>query len=150
MVARNFSLQDLPYARLLQVSDEDREFLSLEELKPHQLTVLSGSCAINGESDNGLRSTAAAASINRGLSATIQIGDKVGGGKEENFCGKLNNKFIVRFLQHSVSNIGGNGQVDGNGMIAYGGNAGNTNGGGVGSATNQQVYYDLNTQQTTK
>lgn len=40
MVARNFSLQDLPYSRLLQVPDEEREFLTLEELKPHQLTEL--------------------------------------------------------------------------------------------------------------
>lgn len=42
MVARDFSLQDLPYTRLLQLPDEDREFLALDELKPHQLTELSG------------------------------------------------------------------------------------------------------------
>lgn len=78
MVARNFSLQDLPYARLLQVSDEDREFLSLEELKPHQLTELSGACGNHGGgvgADSGLRG----ASINRGLSENIQIVEKVGG-----------------------------------------------------------------------
>lgn len=40
MVARNFSLQDLPYSRLLQVPDDEREFLTLDELKPHQLTEL--------------------------------------------------------------------------------------------------------------
>ncbi|XP_037044649.1 protein cycle isoform X3 [Bradysia coprophila] len=40
MVARNFSVQDIPYSRLLQVPDEEREFLNLEELKPHQLTEL--------------------------------------------------------------------------------------------------------------
>ncbi|XP_038119042.1 aryl hydrocarbon receptor nuclear translocator-like protein 1 isoform X1 [Culex quinquefasciatus] len=40
MVARNFSLQDLPYNNLLQVPEEEREFLTLEELKPHQLTEL--------------------------------------------------------------------------------------------------------------
>ncbi|CAO1299971.1 unnamed protein product [Diamesa tonsa] len=40
MVARNFSLQDLPYSRLLQVPDEEREYMTLEELKPHQLTEL--------------------------------------------------------------------------------------------------------------
>lgn len=42
MVARNFSLQDLPFARLLSVPDEDErsEFLTLEEFKPHQLTDL--------------------------------------------------------------------------------------------------------------
>ena len=40
MVARNFSLQDLPYNRVLQVPDEEREFLALDELKPHQLTEL--------------------------------------------------------------------------------------------------------------
>ncbi|CRL00054.1 CLUMA_CG013341, isoform B [Clunio marinus] len=34
MVARNFSLQDLPYSRLLADPDNDREFLTLEELKP--------------------------------------------------------------------------------------------------------------------
>lgn len=50
MVARNFTLQDLPYTRLLQVSDEDREFLTLEELKPHQLTELSG---VTLASENG-------------------------------------------------------------------------------------------------
>lgn len=37
------SLQDLPYSRLLSVPDDDeREFLALEELKPHHLTELSG------------------------------------------------------------------------------------------------------------
>ncbi|KAJ6641830.1 Protein cycle [Pseudolycoriella hygida] len=40
MVARNFSVQDIPYSRLLQVPDDEREFLNLEELKPHQLTEL--------------------------------------------------------------------------------------------------------------
>lgn len=42
MVARNFSLQDLPFSRLLSVPDEDErsEFLTLEELKPHHLTDL--------------------------------------------------------------------------------------------------------------
>lgn len=34
MVARNFSVQELPYSRLLQVPDDDRDFLTLEELKP--------------------------------------------------------------------------------------------------------------------
>lgn len=39
MVARNFTLQDLPFSRLLSVPDEDErsEFLTLEELKPHHL-----------------------------------------------------------------------------------------------------------------
>lgn len=39
MVARNFSLQDLPSSyRLLSIPDDDeREFLTLEELKPHHL-----------------------------------------------------------------------------------------------------------------
>ncbi|XP_055602290.1 basic helix-loop-helix ARNT-like protein 1 [Uranotaenia lowii] len=40
MVARNFSLQDLSYNHLLQVPEEEREFLTLDELKPHQLTEL--------------------------------------------------------------------------------------------------------------
>lgn len=41
MVARNnFSLQELPYSRLLQMPDDEREFLTLDELKPHQLTDL--------------------------------------------------------------------------------------------------------------
>jgi hypothetical protein len=39
MVARNFSLQDLPYS-LHQVPDDEREFMTLDELKPHQLTEL--------------------------------------------------------------------------------------------------------------
>lgn len=43
MVARNFSLQDLPFSRLLSVpDDDDREFLNLEELKPHHLTEFNG------------------------------------------------------------------------------------------------------------
>lgn len=42
MVARNFSVQDLPYSRLLSVPDDEREFLTLEELKPHHLTELTG------------------------------------------------------------------------------------------------------------
>ncbi|GAB0089841.1 CYCL [Sergentomyia squamirostris] len=41
MVARNFSLQDLPYSGMLQIPDEEREFMTLEELKPHQFTELS-------------------------------------------------------------------------------------------------------------
>lgn len=42
MVARNFSLQDLPSSyRLLSATDDDeREFLTLEELKPHHLADL--------------------------------------------------------------------------------------------------------------
>ncbi|XP_041771378.1 aryl hydrocarbon receptor nuclear translocator-like protein 1 isoform X1 [Anopheles merus] len=50
MVARNFSLQDLPYNRVLQVPDEEREFLALDELKPHQLTELgvAVTCASSG------------------------------------------------------------------------------------------------------
>jgi hypothetical protein len=34
MVARNFSVQEIPYSRLLQVPDDDRDFITLEELKP--------------------------------------------------------------------------------------------------------------------
>lgn len=40
MVARNFSIQDISYSRLLQVPDDEREFLTLDELKPHHLTEL--------------------------------------------------------------------------------------------------------------
>lgn len=41
MVAPNFSLQDPQYSRLLTVPDDDEnEFLTLEELKPHHLTEL--------------------------------------------------------------------------------------------------------------
>ncbi|KAF5302151.1 hypothetical protein FQA39_LY19068 [Lamprigera yunnana] len=36
MVARNFSIQEIPYARLLQVPDED-DFLTLEESNTNQL-----------------------------------------------------------------------------------------------------------------
>lgn len=45
MVARNFSLQDISYTRLTTVSededDDHREFLTLQELKPHHLTEIS-------------------------------------------------------------------------------------------------------------
>ncbi|XP_044271759.1 protein cycle isoform X1 [Tribolium madens] len=34
MVARNFSVQEIPYSRLLQIPDDDRDFITLEELKP--------------------------------------------------------------------------------------------------------------------
>lgn len=48
MVTRNFSLQDLPYSRLLSVPDDDEnEFLTLEELKPHHLTELGSSQLLN-------------------------------------------------------------------------------------------------------
>ncbi|XP_055631191.1 basic helix-loop-helix ARNT-like protein 1 isoform X2 [Toxorhynchites rutilus septentrionalis] len=40
MVARNFTLQDFSYNHLLQVPEEERDFLSLNELKQHQLTEL--------------------------------------------------------------------------------------------------------------
>lgn len=37
MVARNFPMQEMPsYARLLQITDDEPEFLALEELKPRQ------------------------------------------------------------------------------------------------------------------
>lgn len=42
MVARNFSLQEIPYSRLLQIPDDDREYLTLDELKPYHLTELGG------------------------------------------------------------------------------------------------------------
>jgi hypothetical protein len=49
----NFS-QDLPYSRLLSVPDEnddgfnhEREFLTLEELKPHHLTELGPQHQLN-------------------------------------------------------------------------------------------------------
>lgn len=45
MVARNFSLQDISYARLTTTSEEEendrREFLTLQELKPHHLTEIT-------------------------------------------------------------------------------------------------------------
>lgn len=41
MVSRNFSQLESAYSRMLQVSDDDREYLNLEELKPHHLTELS-------------------------------------------------------------------------------------------------------------
>lgn len=41
MVNRNFSLQDLPFSRLLSVPEDEKEFLTLEELKPHHLTELN-------------------------------------------------------------------------------------------------------------
>lgn len=49
MVTRNYSIQDLPYSRLLSVPDDDseREFLTLEELKPHHLTDLGGQSELN-------------------------------------------------------------------------------------------------------
>lgn len=31
MVARNFTIQELPYSKLLHVPDDDRDFLSLDE-----------------------------------------------------------------------------------------------------------------------
>lgn len=34
MVARSFSVQDVSYSRLLHVPDDDRDFITLEELKP--------------------------------------------------------------------------------------------------------------------
>ncbi|KAG5883496.1 hypothetical protein JTB14_013926 [Gonioctena quinquepunctata] len=34
MVARSFSVQDVSYSRLLQVQDDERDFITLEELKP--------------------------------------------------------------------------------------------------------------------
>lgn len=34
MVARNVSVEDIPYSRLLQIPDDDRDFITLEELKP--------------------------------------------------------------------------------------------------------------------
>lgn len=40
MVTRNFSMQELSYSQLLQVPDDDSEFLTLEELKPQQQTQL--------------------------------------------------------------------------------------------------------------
>ena len=56
MVARNFSFQEVPYSRLLQIPDEEREFLNLEELKPHQLADLGLSSSLpatlNGTTKN--------------------------------------------------------------------------------------------------
>lgn len=36
------SHQELSYSRLLSIPDDEREFLTLEELKPHHLTELGG------------------------------------------------------------------------------------------------------------
>lgn len=46
MVTRNFSLQDLPFSRLLTVPEDEKEFLTLEELKPHHLTELNNQSQI--------------------------------------------------------------------------------------------------------
>lgn len=38
MVARNFTIQELPYSRLLHVPDDERDYLSLDEpITLHQL-----------------------------------------------------------------------------------------------------------------
>lgn len=34
------SMPDIPYARLLQVPEDEQEYLNLDELKPHQITEL--------------------------------------------------------------------------------------------------------------
>lgn len=47
MVTRNFSLQDLPFSQLLTVPEDEKEFLTLEELKPHHLTELNNQSQIN-------------------------------------------------------------------------------------------------------
>ena len=59
MVARNFSHQDTPYSSLLQVPDNEQEFLNMDDLKPHQLTEL-GTRPIMNSSDrlNNLRISA--------------------------------------------------------------------------------------------
>lgn len=46
MVNCNFSLQDLPFSRLLSVPEDEKEFLTLEELKPHHLTELNAQSQI--------------------------------------------------------------------------------------------------------
>lgn len=66
MVARNFSLQDLSYSRLLEVPDEEREFLNLEELKPHQLTELGISNQCPGDFRLSPRSSSVAQEQNYG------------------------------------------------------------------------------------
>lgn len=96
MVTRNFTLHDLPYQRLLQVPEEDREFLTLDDLKPHQLTELSGRVNYNNNTNSGtvtsdsaslnnpghvnhsdFNSSSSTTSIGRGLIDSIRSVDKV-------------------------------------------------------------------------
>lgn len=52
MVTRNFSLQDLPFSRLLTVPEDEKEFMTLEELKPHHLTELNNQSQINNQHEH--------------------------------------------------------------------------------------------------
>ncbi len=49
MVTRNFSLQDLPFSRLLSVPEDEKEFLPLDELKPHFLTDINNQSEQNSQ-----------------------------------------------------------------------------------------------------
>lgn len=69
MVARNFSLQELPYSRLLQMPDDEREFLTLDELKPHQLTELG----VEPHPNTSSSSTNNAQNLLAGESSTQQV-----------------------------------------------------------------------------
>lgn len=98
MARRNFILHDLPYERLLQVPEEEREYLTLDDLKPHQLTELSGRGNSNNNNNNNtgtvitdsaslinaghvnhsnFNSSSAVTSIGRGLIDSIRSVDKV-------------------------------------------------------------------------
>ena len=154
MVARNSNLQDLPYARLLQVSEEDREFLTLDDLKPHQLTELTGLSTHNPTHNNNVSSPPVQGQElhcdnNNAIGCVDKVKTGLGFFPE---CMVTNSKegvphFVSPSQQHPDGSVvvlggtsgGGGGVVDpGNGMLAFGPNPAN------------QIYYDLNTQQTTK
>lgn len=49
MFTCNFLLKDLPFSRLLTVPEDEKEFLTLEELKPHHLTELNNQSQITSQ-----------------------------------------------------------------------------------------------------
>lgn len=135
MMARNMSL-DMPYSRLLQVPEDEREFLTLEELKPRQLTELE---AVT----NNAVAAGGGSLLNRGVE-TLQAQANGHGGGVGGFGGGVN--VVSNSDSHNNST---NGHYHSNTSSSDGHLLQTTTNRNSGNHQQQQIYYDLNTQQTT-
>lgn len=119
-------MPDIPYARLLQVPDDEREFLNLEELKPHQITELG---ILNQTTTNAGHDSRLAQSLSndRNLAVTATTVATAALANQENCIYRLQPSYHHQFAQQAT-------------LLSQHHHQTETN----------QIYYDLNLQNNTE